>query len=244
MATTGWYAGKWEGKTVSHSTVLRNFTNTKSSSLEKFSQMIDNYIYLYHVSNQSGKEGTVIVLPSYADSVTDTLQVSYNSETPLARSAPIYSYQSSGPRTVQVSFSLHRDMMKQINFQTSNAAVTLDEDYVDLFIKYIQAAALPNYSTASKMVNPPVVALRLGNDIFIKGVINGSVGITYNYPVLSNGKYALVSVSFSITEIDPYDAKTVMKTGSFRGLSTSLERRVWKQTGYSSKKYPEVGNMS
>ena len=244
MATTGWYAGKWEGNTVSHATVLRNFTNTQSSSIEKFSQMIDNYIYLYHVSNQSGKEGTVIVLPSYADSVTDTLAVNYNTETPLARSAPIYSYQSSGPRTVQVSFSLHRDMMKQINFQTSNASVTLDEDYVDLFIKYIQAAALPAYSTASKMVNPPVVALRLGNDIFIKGVINGSVGITYNYPILSNGKYALVSVSFSITEIDPYDAKTVMTTGSFRGLSTSLERRIWKQTGYSNKNYPEVGNMS
>ncbi len=235
---------KWQQNTVSHSTVLKNFTNTSKQPIEQYYQMIDNYIYLYHVSNQSGKEGTVIVLPSYADSVTDTISVSYATETPLARSAPIYSYTSSGPRTVQVSFQLHRDMMKQINFKTSNASVTLKEDYVDLFIKYVQAAALPNYSTASKMVNPPVVALRLGNDIFIKGVIAGTVGITYNYPILSNGKYASVSIGFSISEIDPYDAKTVMKTGSFRGLSTSLERRVWKKTGYSNKKYPEVGSMS
>lgn len=236
--------GKWESPTVPHSTVLRNFTNTKKQELVKISQMIDNYIYLYHVSNASGKEGTVIVMPSYADSVTDTMSVNYATETPLARSAPIYSFTSSGPRVVQVSFQLHRDMMKQINFKVSNAAVTLQDDYVDLVVRYIQAAALPNYTTASKMVNPPVIALRLGNDIFIKGVISGAVSITYNYPILKNGKYASVTIAFSVSEIDPYDATDVMKTGSFRGLSTSLERRIWKVAGYSNNKYPEVGSMS
>ena len=236
--------GKWESPTVPHSTVLRNFTNTKKQELVKISQMIDNYIYLYHVSNASGKQGTVIVMPSYADSVTDTMSVNYATETPLARSAPIYSFTSSGPRVVQVSFQLHRDMMKQINFKVSNAAVTLRDDYVDLVVRYIQAAALPNYTTASKMVNPPVIALRLGNDIFIKGVINGAVSITYNYPILKNGKYASVTIAFSVSEIDPYDATDVMKTGSFRGLSTSLERRIWKVAGYSNNKYPEVGSMS
>lgn len=224
------------------SSVLTNL-NTSSKDLVRISQMIDNYIYLYHVSDSSGKEGTVIVMPSYADSVTDTMPVNYSTETPLARSAPIYSYTSSGPRTVQVSFQLHRDMMKQINFKVSNASVTLKDDYVDLLIKYVQAAALPNYSTASKMVNPPVIALRLGNDIFIKGVISGTVGVTYNYPILKNGKYASVSISFAVSEIDPYDATDVMKTGSFRGLSTSLERRIWKVAGYSNSKYPEVGSM-
>lgn len=231
-------------QTVSHSTVLKHYTNTSKQPLEKISQMIDNYLYLYHVSNKSGQDGTLIVLPSFADSVTDTMSVNYASETPLARSAPIYSYQSSGPRVVQVAFQFHRDMMKQINFKVSNASVTLSEDYVDLIVKYVQAMALPNYSTATKMVNPPIVAMRLGNDIFIKGVISGSVGITYNYPVLKDGKYASVSIAFAIAEVDPYDAKTVMKTGSFRGLSTSLERKIWKTEGYKNAKYPEVGSMS
>ena len=81
------------------------------------------------------------------------------------------------------------------------------------------------------------------NDIFIKGVINGTVGVTYNYPILKNGKYASVSISFAVSEIDPYDATDVMQTGSFRGLSTSLERRIWKVAGYSNSKYPEVGSM-
>lgn len=225
------------------STTLTNL-NSSSTGLSRISQMIDNYIYLYHVKNSSGEDGTLIVMPSYADSVTDTMSVSYATETPLARSAPIYSYQNSGPRVVQVSFQLHRDMMKQINFQVSNASVTMGDDYVDTIVKGIQAAALPTYSTASKMVNPPVIAMRLGNDIFIKGVVTGSVGITYNYPVLKSGKYASITLAFSIAEIDPYDAPTVMKTGSFRGLSTSLERKVWKVANYSNASYPEVGSMS
>lgn len=225
------------------STALTNL-NSLSTGLSRISQMIDNYIYLYHVKNNSGEDGTLIVMPSYADSVTDTLAVNYATETPLARSAPIYSYQNSGPRVVQVSFQLHRDMMKQINFQVSNASVTMGDDYVDTIVKGIQAAALPTYSTASKMVNPPVIAMRLGNDIFIKGVVTGSVGITYNYPVLKSGKYASITLAFSIAEIDPYDAPTVMKTGSFRGLSTSLERKVWKVANYSNANYPEVGSMS
>lgn len=236
--------GKWSSQTVSHSTVLRNFTNTSSTELVKISQMIDNYIYLYHVTNDSDSEGTLIVMPSYADSVTDTMSVSYATETPLARSAPIYSYQSSGPRIVQVSFQLHRDMMKQINFKVSNASVTLSDDYVDLVVKYIQAAALPSYSTASKMVNPPVIAMRLGNDIFIKGVVSGSVGITYNYPILKDGKYASVTISFAIAEIDPYDANQVLTSGSYRGLSTSLERKIWKVSNYKNAQYPEVGSMN
>lgn len=225
------------------STALTNL-NSSSTGLSRISQMIDNYIYLYHVKNNSGEDGTLIVMPSYADSVTDTMSVNYATETPLARSAPIYSYQNSGPRVVQVSFQLHRDMMKQINFQVSNASVTMGDDYVDTIVKGIQAAALPTYSTASKMVNPPVIAMRLGNDIFIKGVVTGSVGITYNYPVLKSGKYASITLAFSIAEIDPYDAPTVMKTGSFRGLSTSLERKVWKVANYSNANYPEVGSMS
>ena len=100
-----------------------------------------------------------------------------------------------------------------------------ENDYVDLFIKYIQAAVVPSYEAVSKMVNPPIVALRLGNDIFIKGVVTSGIGLTYQYPILSNGRYANVSINFTIAEIDPYDAETVIRTGSFRNVNTSLERK-------------------
>ena len=121
-------------------------------------------------------------------------------------------------------------MMNEINRDNPKIPATslIQEDYVDLMVKQIQAAALPAYAVAQKMVNPPMVAIRLGNDIFIKGVVNGAVSVSYEYPILSNGKYACVTMGFTVNETDPYDAYTAMQYGSFRGLSTSLERRIMK----------------
>ena len=190
-------------------------------SLEKF-QMIDNYIYLYHVNQ-------FIIIPTFPDSMTDSLSVNFNKATPMSRSAPIYSYSDSGPRSLQINLDLHRDMMTEINYGVSNAKLEIGNDYVDTLISYIQAAALPNYGASQKMVDPPMVAVRFGNDVFIKGVVTDGVCVTYQLPILENNKYAHVSISFTVEEVDPYDAKQVMQTGSFRGIDTTLERNIWKR---------------
>lgn len=200
----------------------QNATNKLSLSREYKYQMIDNYIYLYHLN-------TFLILPAFPDSVNDVLPVNFQSSTPLSRSAPIYSYASSGPRSIQVHFKLHRDMMKQINYNLSNATLELGDDYIDYLIKALQAASLPKYDATTKLVNPPIVALRLGNQIFIKGIIQGNISLTYNYPILPDGKYSNVDVNFQICEIDPYDAESVVSMGSFRGLSTTLERNLWRK---------------
>lgn len=82
------------------------------------------------------------------------------------------------------------------------------------------------------MVDPPLVACRVGNDIFIKGIINGPVSIAYSGPILYNDKYALVNIGFTITEVDPYDAETVMNIGSYRfsndiPLNTDLSSPIY-----------------
>ena len=184
-------------------------------------QMIDNYLYLYHLDQ-------FFVIPTFPDSLNDTMAVNYNSTIPMARSAPIYSYVSSGPRALQISLDLHRDMMYQINWGVSNATLMTGDDYVDALVKGVQACALPKYGASSKMVDPPMVAVRFGNDVFIKGVVTGSVSVTYQLPLLDNNKYAHVSVSFNVEEVEPYDAETVLAAGSFRGIDTSLERNFWK----------------
>ena len=85
-------------------------------------QMIDNYIYLYHTD-------TLIIVPAYsADSISDTMQVNFTSTQPLSRSAPIYSYTGSGPRSLQVSFKLHRDMMDEINLFIGCSAIFFRKD--------------------------------------------------------------------------------------------------------------------
>lgn len=189
--------------------------------MERYFRMIDNYVYMYHT-------GTLLALPTYADSITDVMSVNFVSSTPLARSSPIYSYANSGPRQLSFTFNLHRDMMQEINYGVSNLDTTINDDYVDYLINSLQACAVPEYSSTDKMVDPPMVAVRLGNDIFIKGVVLGNVSVTYELPILTTGKYASAKVSFVVAEVDPYSADTVQVAGSFRGLSTSLERNVYK----------------
>lgn len=186
--------------------------------------LVTNYIYLYHIDK-------FLLLPVYPDSVQDNLSSAFSETTPLSRSAPVYTYSHSGPRTIQVTLSLHRDMMTQLNYGNSNInlnEVDVGDDYVDVLAKQIQAIALPRYSANTKMVNPPMVALRFGNEIYIKGIVNGGVSITYSGPILENNKYAQVMISFTISEVDPYDAESILSKGSFRGLNKTLERRIYK----------------
>lgn len=186
--------------------------------------MIENYIYLYHIDK-------FIVLPTYPEEINDQLPANFNQTSPLSRSAPIFTYSNSGPRQLSVTLNLHRDMMTQINYGVSNIdtnLVSIDDDYVDTLVKQLQAVALPKYSSSTKMVNPPMVALRFGNEIYIKGVVAGGIGIRYSLPLLENNKYAQVSVTFTIMEVDPYDAETILNVGSFRGLNRTLERNLFK----------------
>lgn len=190
-------------------------------SIKQSEKLIENYIYLYHLD-------TFVILPTYPESITDTLNSTFTSTSILARSAPIYSYSYSGPRNVQFSLSLHRDMMTQINYGVSNLKIELGDDYVDTIVKNLQAIALPKYSASNKMVNPPMIAVRLGNEVFVKGIVNGGITVTKSLPILQDNRYANVDINFVVSEVDPYDAETVATQGSLRGLSRTLERNLFK----------------
>lgn len=152
------------------------------------------------------------------------MESSFSPQSALGRSAPVYTYGYSGPRSVQINLHLHRDIMDDINEKYSNAKQKTGEDYVDNLIRAIQSISVPKYNLNNKAVEPPLVAVRIENQLFIKGVVNGSVGVSYSKPILSNGKYAVVDVSFTISEVDPYDASTVYSNGSFRGVVKTLKK--------------------
>lgn len=206
----------------------------KSNGLEKIFRSTDNYIYIYHTD-------TTVLIPTYPESIQDSMGNNFSATNILSRSAPVQTYISSGPRTVQIGLKLHRDMMFQINhdYQYSgwgkgekklhlNFDQIDDEDYIDKLTRELQAIAVPKYIDASKMVNPPQVAVKFGNDIFIRGVVSGNVGVNYNGVILRTNKYSNVDISFEVTEIDPYDAETVAQVGSYRGISKTLQRKVYK----------------
>ena len=123
---------------------------------------------------------------------------------------------------MQITLDLHRDLMDNVNIEASNVEVELGDDYIDTLIKKLQSIAVPKYNLNNKAVEPPLVALRFSNEVFIKGVVTGGVTVTFLKPILNNGKYSKVSIAFQVYEVDPYDATTISKNGSFRGVTRGL----------------------
>jgi hypothetical protein len=99
-----------------------------------------------------------------------------------------------------------------------------NEDPSECFIHALQAIAVPKYNLSNKAIEPPLVAIRLGKEVFIKGVVTSSIGVTYGKPILVDEKYATMEVSFTVTEVDPYDSSSVFANGSFRGLTATMRK--------------------
>ena len=182
-------------------------------------QFVTNYIYLYHTDK-------FIIIPEYPESITDNMTSTFNQTTALSRSAPVFTYANSGPRVVTINLELHRDMVNDLNITAGNTnlksnVVSQTDDYVDILIKELQSIALPRYNVNNRAVIPPRVAVRFGNELFLLGVVNTTVQCTYSKPILSNGKYAKVTISFAVSEYDPYDATSVSQLGSFRGITSA-----------------------
>ena len=182
-------------------------------------QFVTNYIYLYHTDK-------FIIIPEYPDNITDNMGSTFNQTTALSRSAPVFTYANSGPRSVTFNLELHRDMVNDLNITAGNTnlksnVISQTDDYVDTLIKELQSIALPRYNVDNRAVIPPRVAVRFGNELFISGVVTSTISCVYNKPILSNGKYAKVSIGFTVSEYDPYDATLVSQLGSFRGITSA-----------------------
>lgn len=181
-----------------------------------FSRILpDCYLYISHLD----EEFKYWQLPGYPEEVTDQMESSFQANTALGRSAPVYTFSSSGPRSIQISLNFHRDMFEEM---PSNVIPRDGEDKAESFIHALQAIAVPKYNLSNKAIEPPLVAVRLGREVFIKGVVTSGISITYGKPILINEKYATMKVSFTVSEVDPYDSTTVFKNGSFRGLTATL----------------------
>jgi hypothetical protein len=181
----------------------------------------NNYIYLYHTDEW-------LVLPEYPDTISDKMNSTFGQTNALSRTAPVYTYSNSGPREVNFQLHLHRDMLKDVNVDVSNLRVEIGEDYVDALIRSLQSIALPKYNAESKEVVPPMIALKLGNEIFVKGVVVGGVSIDYAKPIMDGDRYAQATLSFTVYEVTPYDADSVAQLGSFRGITETFKNGIFK----------------
>lgn len=196
--------------------------------------ILDNFIYIYHLDK-------FCVLPTMPDTITDSMNSTFQSTNALSRSAPVWSYSNSGPRSISFNLDLHRDIMEDINEGVSNLKDNVidftDADYIDILLNYLQACSLPKYNVykaGSKVVEPPQVAVKMGKDIFIRGIVNGGVSVAYKKPILDNDRYASAVVTFTVTEVDPYDAPTVAMSGGFRGVTATFKNGIYKDNSDTS----------
>lgn len=158
----------------------------------------DNYIYSHHTKQ-------IYRLPMYPEAVNDAISAIYQTTTILARSAPIQSWTSSGPRSVRFSLLLHRDLDYE---GLTEAQIEMGQTVGDinrLFEEY-QSLSLPNYSSPM-LVEPPMITVRLGKNIRITGIPD--ISLVNKLPINSDGIYQVGEFSFEIREIDPYDAVKV-----------------------------------
>jgi len=190
---------------------------------------VKNYLYLHHL-------GLYLFLPVYPESIQDTATASYTPTNILMRSAPLYAYVGSGPRQLSVSLKVNREILNDLNVDNVSSdgldyyKLKPEDDFGDILVNCIEACALPKYSSTQKMVNPPMVSLKLGDNLFIKGVVSGSVSVNYSGPILTiNGKdkYACMDLAITIQEITPYDASDALELGSYR-INETLERNIYK----------------
>lgn len=178
-------------------------------------KLIQNYIYFHHLSE-------AVLLPLYPEQVFDTMTASFSSTNILGRSAPIYTYSTSGPRTVSFNLEVHRDMLNDVNLTNMTfLGKKIDpEETINELINTLEASVLPKYVDATKAVNPPIVSVRLGKDIYIKGVCTNCTH-TFKGPIRQE-HYLQCDLSLSIMEYDAYDAQLVKTLGKYRGVQDSL----------------------
>lgn len=177
----------------------------------------DCYIYISHLDLP--EEQKYWQLPAYPETVSDQMGSTFSETTALGRSAPVYTFSSAGPRTVNFTLRFHRDMFEDM---VTNVVPKDGEDRAESFIHALQAIAVPKYNLSNKAIEPPLIAVRLGREVFIKGVVTSSISVTYGKPILVNEKYATMEISFTVSEVDPYDSSTVFQNGSFRGLTATM----------------------
>ena len=138
-------------------------------------------------------DGAGASFPCFPESVSETVSGSYNSQTPLGRQEPFYIYESSGPREVSVSFRMHREMFSSLSG-------------LDNLINLIESGV---YARSSG-VPAKRVTLKIGGQVSISGVINGSVSVEWSETInaipsvvggWSGAKYNVATVSFSVVEV-------------------------------------------
>ena len=185
-----------------------------------------NYIIAHHLDDK------VYRIPMYPTEVSDTLNSIYQETQIIARSAPLQSWISSGPRTLSFSIEVHRDLdYDGLTQEQINNGITLGD--INKLIDEYQALTLPNYSSPM-LVIPPKITIRIGTKLRITGIPD--ISYVNKLPVDKEGVYQAGVFTFSVKEIEPYEAKSVESSlHNARGRQAKITNYLSTRSNYKGR---------
>lgn len=141
------------------------------------------------VTFYSSLSDSSVDIPAYPEAIKDPRQASYSSmPDTMYQYEPWYTYSSSGPRELSVSFHLHRQMW------------TGDErdGLANKMIKFIQASTFPRYSGSN--VNTDTCTLYIKGNPYITGIVT-SAEVEWMGPIGLDGFYLEFNLSVTFVEV-------------------------------------------
>ena len=127
--------------------------------------------------------------PCYPESYSDNYSANISSVNVLGRSEPFQIYNNGGPRKVDVSFEIHREMYLR------------GRTYLDELVKALHSASFPKGDDSIlPKVTFAIINKTGGYQCYIHGLIDGGASVQWKGPINEWGTYNMVSLSFSVIE--------------------------------------------
>lgn len=171
---------------------------TRSDNPMSWFKIPQNEVMLY-----SSLTDTAMSIPAYPEQLTDNRSASYTAMPDLLyQYEPWQMYQGSGPKTVPLSFHLHRDMWTGDH----------RDGMANELIRFCQAQLYAQYNGA--FVHTSKVSLYVSGSCVVTGVMT-SCNVDWKGPIGQDGYYLEFTLSFDITEVskEPLNHSTVRSKG-------------------------------
>ena len=187
------------------------FTNIEISD----GQQLEAVSYILKLGQGDGKrsinseKGPLwMPLPVIPEQVSKSLSANWESLNIPGRAASYYSYTGTSNRTVNFSIQLHNDLLENYTWVENGVKFKSNESSgltMNKIISFLESCCYPIYE--SEKIIPPVVLLKIGDEIKMRGIIN-NVSETSQLPfrdVIVAGrtfkKYLMKTISISFTEV-------------------------------------------
>lgn len=149
--------------------------------------------------NDKHKEAYLPVIPQ---EFSDSNSAAWSSVSLMGRSVD-YQIYSGSSRTVSFTLQLHQELY--------NDSIGTKTDNIYNLVQLIESCNYPFYSEANDWAGPPQVIFKIGEQFYIKGILDGCTA-NWKAPFDEQGRYMCCDLNVSVKETTgPYSAEDIGK---------------------------------